>query len=194
MLIWRDCLEVAHEGEPFLPAEYLRYFAPALAEHAGSICGRMSAHYDVECLAAALAKALPLEQPGRLAADLRRGIAARHPGSIDSLRQVWPPRWGGRGWRQPDGSGPGFPKLLVLVCELDGSSAENVALFASDEPAIVATLVEHDAGVLALGWRPDNPSAAALYTVEAVLARLERIASSRHSVLAESARALIERR
>lgn len=183
-LTWVDCAVVCADGELFLPAELIAYFAPAIVEHAADL--GLAGDYQVETLVAALAKALRAGGASIDAAALARAIAARRPQL--SLERQWS---GGGGWATVTGHGPGYAKALVLLAEVDVDDVHLEPLITSQRPNVAMTVIEHDRAVLDGGWLPARAAAARFYELSAIIARLERLASSPYPHVAAAAREVL---
>lgn len=157
----KDCSWICEEGEVFLPAHHLRYFAPALIEHC-----RSQAEYNVYAcnqVLMCLLKAHPLPDAPQLAPKLVSLAASLWP-----RRLAQPPR--GIDWRDRTTVELPGGRILRVALELDPSSLDE-CLSASAGPAAMA-IVELALGVFEEDWTlPAQPSVS-----ERLLDALERIA------------------
>jgi hypothetical protein len=191
-LRFESCLTVLDLGPIFLPAAHLRWFAPALARHAVRIVTECS-EYEVEQLVACIVQSLPLQLPPETPAQLRDAARAWRLVACDCHawgRRFFPPEAPGE-WRTPTGAGPGVPKLLALLAELEGASPANRDLFGTTDRDLAFAISEHDWCVVNRDWRPTNPAALELYTLDAVIERQERLAASEEPAIAANARLVL---
>jgi hypothetical protein len=164
-----DCIWIVGEAEIFLPADHIRYFAPALVEHCRTHIE--DTHY-LNGTIAALLKGIPLPGAHQVAAELQ-DLLARFP------MQRFPMPIRGIDWRS--GAQPGLlpGRLLRLAMEVELSSVDFAAL-GTTGPAAMA-LVELAFGLFEENW--DYPGGSSV--ADTILELLEKIArgSDRHAGL-----------
>ena len=158
------CRWVATEAETFLPADHIRYFAPALV----AWCRRAPDTSYIAYVLAALCKALPFADAAALAAELRALLPEFAPRRFSHPIAFDDP------WQASHGCDLIPGRVAMMILTLDPGALDLAALARQGTGPMA--IVELGFGVFSRGWQPTPAPGFPPWFADQLLAALHRVA------------------